>query len=326
MWANTAVADAARWLREHNGARDRAVGFHGLDVYSLQRSMREVVEWLKDNEPDLVEAAVGAYGCFDPFGRDPFEYARATRWVPDTCEQQVVSVLQRMCERHAEQDGDDEERFVAEQNAAVVAGAERYYRAAVRGGAESWNVRDEHMADTLDRLLDHYGPGSRGVVWAHNTHVGDARATDMAEQGMTNLGQLARERHGDAGVVIVGMAGHRGSVVAGASWGAPARTVPVPEAREGSVEELLHSAVGDRPSLLVMPPSYEQPRWLRTTIDHRAIGVVYDPARERWGNYVPSTVGDRYDALLWFGETSALTPLREEPPDDREPETAPFGE
>jgi erythromycin esterase len=337
MWANTAVRSAMTWLREHNDTlpAERRVGFHGLDVYSLHRSIGEVVGWLRDHEPDLAAAAVDAYGCFEPFGRDPFEYARATRWVPDTCEGRVVQVLREMCERHAAEDrtedargraGERDARFVAEQNAAVVAGAERYYRTAVRGGPDSWNVRDVHMADTLDRLLAHHGPDAKGIVWAHNTHVGDARATDMAEAGMTNLGQLARERHGADGVVLVGFAGHRGSVLAGRRWDAPAERLPVPPARAGSAEDLLHQSVGDDAALLVFPASYDQPRWLRTSVDHRAIGVVYHPDRERWGNYVPSTLGDRYDALLWFGETTALEPLRAEPGDDPEPETAPSGE
>jgi erythromycin esterase len=331
MWANSAVRAAATWLREHNSGlppRQR-VAFHGLDVYSLQRSMREVVRWLRQHEPDHASAALEAYACFEPYGPDPFAYAHATRWVPESCEDAVIQVLRGMCERHGAEDGsgiDDEGRFVAEQNAAVVAGAERYYRTAVRGGPDSWNVRDLHMADTLDRILAHHGPGAKGVVWAHNTHVGDARATDMAEAGMTNLGQLARERHADEGVVLVGFAGHRGSVVAGRAWGAPAERLPVPPGRDGSVEDLLHRALQDEESLLVFPQTYDQPRWLRTSLDHRAIGVVYHPEQERWGNYVPSTLGDRYDALLWFGETTALEPLRAEPVDDVEPETVPTGQ
>jgi erythromycin esterase-like protein len=331
MWANTAVRDAVAWLAEHNAALPpaRRVGFHGLDVYSLHRSMREVVDWLRANEPDAADAALEAYACFEPFGPDPFAYAHATRWVPESCEDRVVEVLRRMCERHSagRPDGcadDGEGRFVAEQNAAVVAGAERYYRAAVRGGAESWNVRDVHMADTLDRLLEQYG--ERGVVWAHNTHIGDARATDMAAAGMTNLGQLARERHADDGVVLVGFAAHRGSVVAAEGWGAPAQRLHVPPGRDASVEDLMHQALGDEASVLVFPPTYDQPRWLRTSLDHRAIGVVYHPDQERWGNYVPSTLGDRYDALLWFGETAALEPLRPEPAADPEPTTVPSGE
>lgn len=329
MWANTAVREAASWLRAHNTDRPEAerVGFHGLDVYSLHRSMREVVGWLRQHEPDLVDAAVTAYRCFEPFGPDPFDYARATRLVPTSCEDRVLEVLQSMCARHGEEaQGDPDERFVAEQNAAVVAGAEHYYRTAVGGGAQSWNVRDVHMADTLDRLLAHRGSDAKGVVWAHNTHVGDARATDMSEVGMVNLGELARERHGNDGVVLVGFAAHRGSVVAGERWGAPAQRMPVPPGRDGSAEQLLHQALEDTASLLVFPPSYDQPRWLRTSLDHRAIGVVYHPERERWGNYVPSTLGDRYDAMLWFGDTSALTPLRPEPTDDPEPETAPWGQ
>ena len=332
MWANSAVRDAATWLHAHNAdlPPQRRVGFHGLDVYSLHRSMREVVRWLREHEPEHASAALEAYACFEPYGPDPFAYARATRWVPESCEDSVIEVLRTMCERHGAEDGDGdgsaEGRFVAEQNAAVVAGAERYYRAAVRGGASSWNVRDVHMADTLDRILEHESPDAKGVVWAHNTHVGDARATDMSAAGMTNLGQLARERHADDGVVLVGFAGHRGSVIAGASWGAPAERLPVPPGRDGSVEDLLHRALDDDAALLVFPPASDQPRWLRTSLDHRAIGVVYHPEQERWGNYVPSTLGDRYDALLWFGETAALEPLRAEPADDLEPETAPTGE
>jgi erythromycin esterase len=331
MWANSAVRAAMAWLREHNSGLPpgRRVGFHGLDVYSLHRSMREVLRWLREHEPDHAVATLRAYACFEPYGPDPFTYARATRWVPESCEDAVVEVLRGMCERHGAEGGsgtDAEGRFVAEQNAAVVAGAERYYRAAMRGGPESWNVRDVHMADTLDRILAHHGPGAKGVVWAHNTHIGDARATDMAAAGMTNLGQLARERHADEGVVLVGLAGHRGSVIAGRSWGAPAERLPVPPARDGSVEDLLHRALQDEESLLVFPETYDQPRWLRTSLDHRAIGVVYHPDQERWGNYVPSTMGDRYDALLSFGETTAVEPLRAEPADDLEPETVPTGQ
>jgi erythromycin esterase-like protein len=331
MWANSAVRDAAVWLREHNAALppERRTGFHGIDVYSLHRSMREVVRWLREHDPDHASAALEAYACFEPYGPDPFAYAHATRWVPESCEDAVVAVLREMCERHGSDDRGDgagTERFVAEQNAAVVAGAERYYRAAVRGGPGSWNVREMHMADTLDRILDHHGPGAKGVVWAHNTHIGDARATDMGGAHMVSLGQLARERHADDGLVLVGFAGHRGDVVAASSWGAPAERLPVPPGRDGSAEDLLQRALGDEPSLLVFPETYDQPRWLRTSLDHRAIGVVYHPEQERWGNYVPSTLGDRYDALLWFGETTALEPLRAEPAEDPEPETAPTGQ
>jgi erythromycin esterase-like protein len=175
----------------------------------------------------------------------------------------------------------------------------------VQGSAQSWNVRDVHMVDTLDRLLAH--AGEKAVVWEHNTHIGDARATDMAGAGMTNVGQLLRERHGSDGVVLVGFGGHRGEVIAGESWGAQMESMPVPPARRGSVEALLHDALGED-ALLVFPRG-ERPAWLDHRLDHRAIGVVYRPERERWGNYVPTVLAERYDAFIHLEETTALQPL-----------------
>src|SRR5207248_585611 len=208
-------------------------------------------------------------------------------------------------------DDDPEAAFDAQQNAEVLAGAERYYRTMVRADGESWNVRDCHMADTLDRLMVHHGPGAKAVVWEHNTHVGDARATDMAAAGMVNVGQLVRERHGGDGVVLVGFAGHHGSVLAAANWGDPVQTMVVPPAPDGSHERLLRTALA-RPSLVVFPDDRTTP-WLGERLGHRAIGVVYRPTTERWGNWVPTVMGRRYDALLSFDETRALAPLGPEP-------------
>ncbi|MGY1609743.1 MULTISPECIES: erythromycin esterase family protein [unclassified Geodermatophilus] len=322
MWANDDVVESCRWLRDHNAARPGAdrVGFYGLDVYSLWDSMQQLVAWLREHEPDHADAAVQALRCFEPYGEDGAEYAFATRLAPATCEQTVVDLLRRLCEeRGATTDGDDPEaRFAAEQNAAVVAGAERYYRSMLAGSAASWNVRDVHMADTLDRLLAH--TGAKAVVWEHNTHVGDARATDMADAGMTNLGQLLRERHGAGDVVLVGFGGHRGGVVAGREWGAQMERMTVPPAREGSLEHLLHEALG-RDALVVVPPG-ARPGWLDRRLDHRAIGVVYRPERERWGNYVPTVLGERYDAFLYLEETTPLQPLHLERPDEHVPPVA----
>jgi len=328
MWANTDVVAFVRWLRSVNTGRraEERVGFHGLDVYSLWDSMGWLLGYLREHEPELVEPALDAVRCFAPYGEDPQRYAYATL-VPPSCQDAVIALLRRVCEERL--GGDGAERFIAEQNAAVIAGAEQYYRAMVRGGPASWNIRDTHMADTLDRLLGRYtevaGRPARGVVWEHNTHVGDARATDMEEAGMVNVGQLARERHGDEGVVIVGFAGHRGTVMAASSWGARPSRMDLPAARDGSVESFVHAAIGDDPALMVWPQSFDQPRWLRISLDHRAVGVVFRPERERWANYVPSTMGDRYDALLWFGETRALDPIVAEHVGDREPETFPSG-
>ncbi|MGY2067812.1 erythromycin esterase family protein [Blastococcus sp. SYSU DS0619] len=325
MWANDEVVEFCRWLREHNTARpeDDRVGFYGIDVYSLWDSMHALVDWLAEHEPGHVEQAKRALACFEPFGEDGAEYAFASRFAPASCEQEAVDLLRSLCERRGdgESDRDEEGRFAAEQNAAVVVDAERYYRAMVRGSAESWNVRDEHMVDTFDRLLDHAGP--KAVVWEHNTHIGDARATDMAAHGMTNVGQLLRERHGTDDVVLVGFGGYRGGVVAGQEWGAQMERMAVPPARPGSVEARLHEALGED-ALLVFPRD-RQPGWLRTRLDHRAIGVVYRPSREKWGNYVPTVLGKRYDAFLYLDDTRPLQPLHLERADEHVPIAA-YGE
>jgi erythromycin esterase-like protein len=325
MWANDEVVEFCRWLRGVNAARpdDRRVGFYGLDVYSLWDSMQALLAWLREHEPEHVDIAVQALSCFEPYGEDGAEYAFASRFAPTSCEQAAVELLWSMCEGRGrgEFPDDPEARFSAEQNAAVVVGAERYYRAMVRGSAESWNVRDVHMADTLDRLLGQVA--AKAVVWEHNTHIGDARATDMAGAGMVNVGQLLRERHGTDAVVLVGFGGYRGGVIAGSSWGAQMARMPVPAARPGSLEALLHDEVGED-ALFVVPPG-ARPAWLDRRLDHRAIGVVYRPEREKWGNYVPTVVGERYDAFLYLDDTRPVRPLHLERPDEHVPPTA-FGE
>jgi len=324
MWANEEVADFLGWLRDHNAAlpADRRVGFYGLDVYSLWESMEAVMAYLREHDPGALDAAGRAWRCFEPFAEDPQEYAWATRLVPELCEDEVVRLLAELRRRPA-QAGDADAKFDAEQNALVAVDAERYYRAMVRSDSRSWNIRDVHMADTLDRLVAHHGDGTKAVVWAHNTHVGDARATDMAAVGMVNLGQLVRERHAGDGVVLVGFAGFRGRVIAGSFWGAPAQRMAVPSARPGSIEELLHRALG-RASVLIFPPDGDP--WLRATRPHRAIGVVYNPDFERRGNYVPTVLARRYDALLSFDSTEALHPLRQAAVRTGEPEAWPSGQ
>lgn len=329
MWANEEVAEFLEWLQGWNCsvAPDRRVGFFGLDVYSLWDSLRSVLRWLADNRPDAVDDALAAMRCFEPYGDEPQRYAQAIRLVPESCEDDVVTLLEEMRSQAAVSDDGRPGEFSARQNAEVVAGAERYYRTMVRGGGQSWNVRDVHMADTLDRLLEHHGPDARGVVWAHNTHVGDARATDMAGAGMVNLGQLARERHGDDAVVLVGFGSRRGTVIAGDHWGAPARALTVPDAPAGSHEDLLHRALGDR-GLVVMPDRATRERrgltWPDTWRVHRAIGVVYHPARDPLANWVPTVIGDRYDAFCYLDTAEALSPLLPAMVSEGEPETFPW--
>jgi erythromycin esterase len=325
MWANEEVAEFIDWLRGYNARTGADVGFYGLDVYSLWESMEAVVSYVEHNYPDLVPEARRAWECFEPYGSDPQAYAHATRMVPASCEQEVVALLAALRSRTAANGDDPEALLDARQNAEVAAGAERYYRAMVRADARSWNIRDHHMADTLDRLLEHRGPDAKAIVWEHNTHVGDARATPMAEHGMVNVGQLVRERHGEDAVVAVGMAGHHGTVVAATTWGAPPRVMPVAAPPDGTHEQLLHEALGED-SLAVFPTT-DGSRWLTRPREHRAIGVVYRPERERSGNWVPTVMGRRYDALCYFDATQALRPLAVEPPQpDAEQETYPSGE
>jgi len=325
MWANHEVAEFLTWLREWNAVHpdDEQVGFYGLDVYSLWDSLREIINWLEDNAPDAVPAAMQAWQCFMPYGEDPHKYAWSTRLVPESCESDVVALLVEVARRTRDLAADDDDAFDAAQNAAVAVGAERYYRIMVRGDRQSWNIRDHHMADTIDRIAHHHGPRSKGLVWEHNTHVGDARATDMARGGLVNVGQLMRERHAGDGVALVGFAAYRGSVIAAGAWGAPEQVLPVPRARAGSHEDVLHRALG-APALLVFGDDREGP-WLSDWLGHRAIGVVYQPEREA-GNYVPTRMGDRYDALIWFEQADALRPLHHEArPHELEFETEPSG-
>ena len=335
MWANEEVAAFTRWLRGHNATLppSQRVGFYGLDVYSLWDSLRGILGYLREHEPAHVETALAAFRCFEPYAEDPQAYARATRLVPTSCESRVTEMLTGLLKATGDGAGATrDDRFNAEQNALVAAGAEAYYRAMVSGGSASWNVRDCHMADTLDRLVDHHrgrdGAAEttpvKAVVWEHNTHVGDARFTDMAEAGIVNVGQLVRERHGEGQVCLVGFGSHAGTVIAAERWGDPGQVMDVPAARPDSVEALLHRSIEEPTALLVFPA--ELPRWLSEERDHRAIGVVYHPQAERWGNYVPTVLGRRYDAFCWFDETRALSPLPQAHPVGGEKETWPHGQ
>ena len=323
MWANREVADFLSWLRDWNRTRPAAarIGFYGLDVYSLWDSLRVVMSWLKANEPDALPDALRAWHCFLPYGEDPHRYAWGTRLVPRSCEPDVVSLLVEVRRRTSGRT--DEDAFDVTQNAEVAVDAERYYRIMMRADRQSWNIRDHHMTDTIDRIAQHHGPRSRGLVWEHNTHVGDARGTDMARHGMVNVGQLLRERYGLERVSLVGFASHRGSVLAAAGWGQPEQVLALPVARQGSHEDLLHRALGRR---AVLPFGAQRAAgWLTAPLGHRAVGVVYDPLQELT-NYVPTRMGARYDALVWLEQTEALHALHHEArPTEPELETEPSG-
>ncbi len=325
LWANSDVLDFLHWLRAYNRVSlppDQRVGFFGLDVYSLWESLHAVLDHLREHDPDQVGPALEAFRCFEPYAADPQAYAVAARLVPADCEDQVAAHLCEVRERvqQAAQEGGLAE-FAARQNAEVLAGAEQYYRSLLHGGPEAWNARDSHMTDTLERLMAYHGPQAKAVVWAHNTHVGDARATDMAEAGMISLGELVLDRHLAEGVVLVGFGSYQGTLIAADTWGAAPRVMRMPPARAASVEDLLTRALSGGDALFVFPPGHRSGRpagrvhdagaWQRQDWDHRAVGVVYHAGREQWGNYMPTVLSERYDAFLYLDRTHALTPLHQ---------------
>ena len=322
MWANWEIVAFAEWMRTFNNNKFNKAGFYGLDVYSLWESMESILKYLEDKDPQAAQAAMQAYQCFEPYNEDPQSYAWSTRMVPENCEDEVINLLLEMQQRTNRYDGDPEAGFNAEQNALVIKNAERYYRAMVRTDSGSWNVRDLHMMETLDRLIDFHGPNTKAIVWAHNTHIGDARYTDMARVGMLNIGQLAREQLRNNGVVLIGFGSHRGSVIAGKSWGAPMERMEVPRGRAGSWEDILHQMGSDQ--LLIFDQEILSDEFQKIR-GHRAIGVVYHPEFESQGNYVPTVLPKRYDAFMFIDETEALHPLHIQPAEINPPDLFPWG-
>lgn len=328
MWANREVVEFAEWLRAHNRNEglsvDRQVGFYGLDVYSLWDSLYAVIKHVKEHDPQALDAAYRAWQCFEPYGEEAQEYARATMMLPESCEQEVISMLKaiRAGQPSYPHDGNDEQLNV-EQNALVVRDAEAYYRIMVRGDAASWNLRDAHMTQTLIRLMELYGEKAKGIVWAHNTHIGDARYTDMGRAGEYNIGQLVRAEHGQEGVFLLGFGSFRGTVIAAREWDSPMQKMQVPPAVRGSYERQLHDTFGRDTLLLFGEDEVSREKQLRP-VGHRAIGVVYHPEYEM-GNYVPSVIPKRYDAFCYLDTTRALSPLHmKTEPDQDLPETYPW--
>lgn len=329
MWGNWEIAALVDWLHAHNRQQpmEHRIGFYGLDVYSLWESLQQILHYVEKQGDGAVHAAHRAFRCFEPYGQDPQEYAEAVAFVSKDCEDEVTDMLHalRRQVRTQQPNGvpDREKQFAAEQNGLVAVNAERYYRAMLQGGSASWNVRDRHMMETLTRLLDLHGPGSKAIVWEHNTHIGDARYTDMRRDDMVNVGQLAREAYGRDNVFAVGFGSYQGSVIAGKKWGATPEAMRVPEATRGSWEHLLHQQLHGENALL-LSDELRNNEALQQPIGHRAIGVVYRPEFERFGNYVPSVMPDRYDAFLFVDQTRALHPLPTQQDENTPPDLYPW--
>jgi erythromycin esterase-like protein len=314
MWRNTVVLSFVEWLRRHNENRapgEPATGLYGLDLYSLHTSMEAVVHFLDRVDPEAARTARERFACFEPFGGDTQQYALSAHFLQTSCEEEVIAMLVDLMRRRAHYAAltSDEEVFEVELNAIAALDAERYYRQMMLGGAVTWNLRDRHMVDTLERLLIQLGPESRAILWEHNSHIGDFRATFEGASGHVNVGQLVRERFGRESLAV-GFGTYRGTVTAASRWDGPAEYKRVPPARPGSIEAILHETA--LPSFylsLTRTPLWEPASWLYQTRDERAIGVVYDPDREAYGNYVPSRLAERYDAYFFFDETLAVEPL-----------------
>lgn len=327
MWANEEVVELIEWLRKYNHdlPLESKVGFYGLDVYSLWESLAVLAAHLKHDSPESMTVLRDVVQCFEPFGEDVYAYARAAAFHVASCETKARKLLEHLQERlKALPENEERERiFQCEQNAIVIRNAERYYRAMVQPGSSSWNIRDHHMSETLERLMVHHGSEAKGIVWEHNTHIGDARYTDMHARGEINVGQLARERHGRDDVVLIGFSSYKGTVIAGKSWDAPIEVMTLPPARRGSWEDVLHRVKVPH-SLYIFSPNKQNDE-LNEIRGHRAVGVVYQPQYEHLGNYVPSVLPQRYDALIFLDETKALKPLKVAAQYEREPsDTYPF--
>jgi erythromycin esterase len=310
MWANVEFAEFVEALRAWNLERptEERAGLFGVDVYGMEDAIRELPGFLNAVVPGLGQAVGEQLDCFRPFLGDMGAYARAARTGPlSPCGGAADAVL-RLISEHIEAHPDDwnsENRLHALQMARVIRSAERHYRTMGWGGATSWNHRATHFYETAENLLEHYGPDTRGIVWAHNTHIGDARATDMARGRQHNIGQLAREALGREQVAALGFGTREGTLLAGRQWGGARQTLTKPPARPGSAEDLMYRALSADAILFF---DGDSPEILSETIGHRAAGVIYHPEREA-GNYVPTSLSERYDAFIFLPTTRALTPV-----------------
>src|SRR5688500_4369796 len=315
MWRNTDVVAFVEWLREHNEGLppEQQTGFYGMDLYALHSSMRAVLEYLQKADPEAAARARDRYACFDRYGEDPQAYAYVETFGLESCEDAVVDVMTTLRRRAAQLSSDSaiqrDAYFFAEQNARLVTNAEEYYRTMFRGGTQSWNLRDQHMAGTIDALRHHLSESGRPAklaVWAHNSHLGDARATQMGQRGELNVGQLMRERF-PGKTSLIGFTTSHGTVTAASDWGDPVEMKRVRPAIPDSYEQFFHELSiprfflplhDDRVHHLLMKPRLE-----------RAIGVIYRPETERQSHYFHASLSSQFDAVLHFDHTTAVRPL-----------------
>jgi protein-L-isoaspartate(D-aspartate) O-methyltransferase len=330
MWRNGEVQEFVHWLHAHNQtveAPERRAGFHGLDLYSLYTSVAAVLRYLDGVDPDAARIARTRYGHLSPWEGDPAAYGRAVvSGGYRSCEGPIVAMLREMLDKRLEYQLRDGERYLdALQNARVVANAERYYRAMYYGSRESWNLRDQHMFETLQVLLAFRGPETKAVVWEHNSHVGNAAATEMSARGELNVGQLARVTFGD-GAYLVGFGTDHGRVAAASDWDGPMQVKTVRPAHPESYERLCHDARVAAFLLALREPRRQEVRdELGPARLERAIGVIYRPETELQSHYFQAVLPAQFDEYIWFDETRAVRALGPVGATHGMPETYPFG-
>ncbi|HWL26013.1 MAG TPA: erythromycin esterase family protein [Ureibacillus sp.] len=309
MWANEEVEQFTEWLKDKNKALDNKVGFYGIDLYSLFESIDEVLNFLSENpkyQVDL-EHARKAFTCFEPYNRMPEHYAISTAHFSDQCISEVSSLLTSLRKNEERYSDKYEEDLNVIMNALVAKNAEAYYREMMQD-AKSWNTRDYHMVEAINELLNYHGEKAKIIIWEHNTHIGDASETDMKDEQMINVGQVIREQYGKDNTFAVGFGTYQGTVIAADRWGDPLQVIDVPPSKLTTWEGQLHAASPEDKILLF---NNENRELFSDWIGHRAIGVVYQPEYEAYGNYVPSRVGHRYDAFIYINQSNALKPLKE---------------
>lgn len=324
MWANEEIASLVKWMKQN-----QVGSFYGLDVYSLFDSLDEIKKNIDHLDPSIAMSIMKTYKCFENYRFDEISYSRSLLKLPKGCLGEVISNLKTLLRvRLQETSFTKEGLFNAKQNARVIRNAEKYYRAMLTGGAESWNVRDTHMMETLEALLNSHGPDSKAIVWAHNSHIGDYHATDMLENGYINLGGLAREKFGVEDVFLLGFSTYQGKVTASHAWDGEEKIMDLPKARAGSYEDYLHQASINMKSnrLLLQLDSIDKNSFLNRKFPHRAVGVVYDKAHESKSNYVPTQLAKRYDGLIFVNQTTALESLPATFVHEKFPETWPAGQ
>ena len=329
MWANQSVLEFSHWLKAHNekiSSPEEQTGFYGLDLYSMFSSMEVVLNYLEEVDPETAEVARLRYGCLMPWANDPAMYAQVTITRQyRQCEKDVLDTLQNLMKKRVDYCRADGERFFnAEQNARLVANAERYYRTMYYAENNSWNQRDQHMFETLQSVLKFRGPTSKAVVWEHNSHVGDARATQMSARGEFNIGQLVRQEYGD-NAYLIGFGTDHGTVAAASEWGGPMEVKQVQPSHIDSYERLCHETMTDNFLLPLRKPLQEITRnKLLSERLERAIGVIYRPETELQSHYFYASLPRQFDEYIWFDETRAVEPLTRETIKDM-PDTFPFG-